>query len=104
MTKTKLEKIAGIEEQILQLENQRKLLLQKQKVEERKARTKRLIERGAILENLISGADEMSNEQVRGILVAALSGKAATQTATFVPAGKEPAPNETPKAATGAEG
>lgn len=104
MAKTKLEKIASIEEQILQLENQKKLLLQKHKEEERKARTKRLIERGAILESLISGADEMSNEQVKNILAAALSGKATAQAAIFVPADKESTPNETPTASAGVEG
>ncbi|MEG1926307.1 MAG: DUF3847 domain-containing protein [Ruthenibacterium sp.] len=104
MTKTKLEKIAGIEEQILQLENQRKLLLQKQKEDDRKARTKRLIERGAILESLISGADAMSNKQVQDILAAALSGKAAAQVATFVPAGGVTAPHEAPRVAEEVEG
>lgn len=104
MAKTKLEKIAGIEEQILQLENQKKLLLQKHKEEARKARTKRLIERGAILESLISGADEMSNEQVKNILAAALSGKTTAQAAIFVPADKESTSSETPEATAGVEG
>lgn len=104
MTKTKLEKIASIEEQILQLENQRKLLMQKQKEDDRKARTKRLIERGAILESLIFDSDKMSNEQVRDILAAALSGKPTAQAAIFVPAGTETIPSETPKVVAGVEG
>lgn len=104
MAKTKLEKIASIEEQILQLENQKKLLLQKHKEEERKARTKRLIERGAILESLISGADEMSNEQVKNILAAVLSGKVTAQAAIFVPADKDTTPSKTLEATAGVEG
>ena len=35
---------------------------------DRKARTKRLIERGAILESLISGADVFTNEQIKAFL------------------------------------
>jgi len=42
MDKTKVEKITGIEEQIKQLENQRKKLIQEQKEQDRWARTKRL--------------------------------------------------------------
>lgn len=42
MAKTKIEKIAGIEEEIRQLENKRKQLVQAQKAQERKDRTKRL--------------------------------------------------------------
>jgi flagellar motility protein MotE (MotC chaperone) len=68
MAKTKIEKIAGIEEQIAQLENQRKKLLQLQKKEERNARVKRLIERGAILESLIDGAAALNNEQIKAFL------------------------------------
>jgi len=49
MAKTKVERIAGIEAEIKQLENRRKRLLQQQKEQERKVRTRRLIERGAIL-------------------------------------------------------
>ena len=42
MAKTKPERIAGIEEQIQLLENQKKRLIQEQKAQERKERTKRL--------------------------------------------------------------
>ena len=69
MPKTNIEKIEGIQAQIQQLENQRKQLIQRQKVDERKARTKRLIERGAILESLISDADAFTNEQIKSFLV-----------------------------------
>ena len=45
MAKTKAEKIAGIEEEIRQLENRRRKLVQEQKAQERKDRTKRLCRR-----------------------------------------------------------
>ena len=64
----KNEKIIKIEERLAQLENQKKQLIQKQKMDERKARTKRLIERGAILESLIEGAAELTNEQITHVL------------------------------------
>ena len=53
MAKTKMERIAGIEAEIKQLQNLRKRLLQQQKEQERKVRARRLIERGAILESLL---------------------------------------------------
>lgn len=67
-TKTNTQKIDDIKTKIEQLENQKKQLLQKQKSDERKARTKRLIERGAILESLISGAADFTNEQIKSFL------------------------------------
>ena len=67
-TKTTGERIDTLQEKIQQLENQKKQLLQKQKADERKARTKRLIERGAILESLISDAGSFSNEQIKAFL------------------------------------
>jgi len=68
MAKTKIEKIATIETEIKQLENQRKLLLQQHKEQERKARTRRLIERGAMIESLIPGAAEMANNDFMAYL------------------------------------
>lgn len=67
-TKTTVQKIDSIKNQIQQLENQKKQLLQKQRAADRKARTKRLIERGAILESFISGADQYTNEQIKALL------------------------------------
>ncbi len=39
-----------------------------QKEADRKARTKRLIERGAILESLVSGAASLTNDQIKAFL------------------------------------
>ncbi len=68
MPRTTVEKIESVQEQIRQLENQKKRLMQEQKEQERKARTKRLIERGAILESLIPEADTFTNEQIKAFL------------------------------------
>ena len=68
MAKTTEERIESVQEQIRQLENQRKRLMQEQKEQARRARTKRLIERGAILESLIPEADIFTNEQIKAFL------------------------------------
>jgi len=68
MARTTTEKIEGIQAQIQQLENERKRLMQRQKEQERKDRTKRLIERGAILESIIPDASAFSNEQIKAFL------------------------------------
>jgi len=68
MARTTSERISNIETEIQQLENQRKKLLQQQKETDRKARTKRLIERGAILESLISDAPTFTNDQIKSFL------------------------------------
>ena len=64
----KTERIIKIENRLTQLQNQKKQLIQKQRAEERKARTRRLIERGAILESLIDGAEALTNDQITHIL------------------------------------
>ena len=63
------EQIAKAEEQIKQLNNKKKRLISEQKQAERKKRTKRLIERGAILENVIGNTDDFSNEQLQTLLI-----------------------------------
>ncbi len=78
-TKTLDERIAEMKIKKEQAENQLKQLLQKQKEAERKARTHRLIERGAMLESLIDGADALTNEQIRSILTAAINTEAAIE-------------------------
>ena len=77
MAKTLYERQAETQEKIRQLENQQKQLIQKEKVAERKARTRRLIERGAIVESLIDGADALTNEDIRDILIVVLKSGAA---------------------------
>jgi len=66
--RTKLERIASIEAEIKQLENQRKQLLQQHKVMERKARTHRLCKRGGLLESMLPEMVGMTDEQFRVFL------------------------------------
>lgn len=62
------EQIAKTQAQIKQLTNKKKRLISEQKQAERKKRTRRLIERGAILESVIGNATDFSNEQIQSIL------------------------------------
>ncbi len=66
------EQIAKAEEEIRQLQNRKKKLLNQKKAEERKIRTHRLVERGAILESLLEQPEQYTNEQVKGLLETAL--------------------------------
>jgi len=73
------QKINSIEEQILQLTNRKKQEMQRLKADERKLRTKRLIERGAILESFIPEADVYSNEQIKAFLTKTIKSDFATK-------------------------
>ena len=66
------EQIAKAEEEIRQLQNKKKKLLNQKKNEERKIRTHRLVERGAILESLLEQPEQYTNEQIKGLLETAL--------------------------------
>jgi len=103
MAKTQIERIAGIEAEIKQLENRRKRLLQQQKEQERKVRTRRLIERGAILESLLDGAETLTNEEVKAVLSAALKTGAAFDAILPIKRRQNAAAIREPKAAQGAE-
>lgn len=54
--------------ELQQLKNQEKKIKIQISQDERKKRTRRLIERGAILESYIEGAEEKSNEKIQDIL------------------------------------
>lgn len=73
------EKIAKAEEEIKQLQNKRRKLLNQQKSEERKARTRRLIERGAILESFLEQPEKYENDQIKGLLMIALRSEQAQE-------------------------
>jgi len=62
MTKT-TKKRMSVDEQIAMLTNERKLLIQKEKTEERKAQTKRLCTRGREIEKLHPELAEFNDEQ-----------------------------------------
>lgn len=58
-----------LEKEIRQLENRQKILLNKKADAERKARTHRLIEHGAILESVFPAVAAMTGEQVKAFLL-----------------------------------
>ena len=68
MAKTKAEKIAGIEEEIRQLENKKKRLIQEQKEQERKDRTNRLCKRMGLFEKLLPDSITLTEEQFKTFL------------------------------------
>lgn len=73
MAKTKAEKITSIEEEIRQLENRRRQLVQEQKVQERKVqerkdRTKRLCRRMGLFESLVPETIPLTEEQFKTFL------------------------------------
>ena len=68
MAKTKAEKIAGIEEEIRQLENKKKRLIQEQKEQERKDRTNRLCKRMGLFEKLLPDSITLTKEQFKTFL------------------------------------
>lgn len=68
MAKTKTEKITSIEEEIRQLENKRRQLVQEQKSQERKDRTKRLCRRMGLFESLVPDSIPLTEEQFKTFL------------------------------------
>jgi len=59
---TKTEKIESIQVEIKQLENQRKRLIQQQKEQERKDRTKRLCKRAGLMESLLPDTISLTDD------------------------------------------
>ena len=59
------------ENKLIQLKNQGKKLEKMASIEERKKRTHRLIERGAILESFIEDASELSGAEIKFIYIKA---------------------------------
>lgn len=64
-----LEEKRKIETELRQLQNRQKILLNKKANAERKARTHRLIERGAILESVFPAVAAMTGEEVGAFLL-----------------------------------
>ncbi|MDR1891486.1 MAG: DUF3847 domain-containing protein [Oscillospiraceae bacterium] len=96
MAKTTTEKIELKKTEMAQLENELKRLMQQQKEQERKARTKRLIERGAILESLVPGADALTNDEIKAFLEKTVTNDYARRAMANVTAHSGGKPHETP--------
>lgn len=58
-----------VQKEIHQLENRQKILLNRQSDTERRARTRRLIEHGAILESVFPVTVTMTGEEVKAFLL-----------------------------------
>ena len=58
-----------VETELRQLQNRQKILLNKKSNAERKVRTHRLIERGAILESVFPAVAAMTSEEVKAFLL-----------------------------------
>lgn len=58
MAKTTTERIESIDEKIEQLKQQKKAILAREKEKERKARTRRLIQKGGIVEKYLPGISD----------------------------------------------
>lgn len=59
-----------VQNEIRQLENRQKILLNRQSDAERRARTRRLIEHGAILESIFPALAGLPGEEVKAFLLA----------------------------------
>ena len=77
-TKAEQEKV---QREIQQLENRQKILLNKKTDAERRARTSRLIEHGAILESVFPALAGLSGEEVKAFLLSLSRLQGATEAA-----------------------
>ena len=68
MPKSKTEKIELINTEIQQLKNRQKKLVQQQKEEERKLRTRRLCKRAGLLESMLPETVSLTDEQFKTYL------------------------------------
>ena len=65
-----MDKPQEVEKKIGQLQNRQKILLNKKRSEEHRARTHRLIGRGALLESVFPAVMEMEGEEIKAFLIA----------------------------------
>ena len=95
MAKTIDEKVLAARKKATQSQNELKRLLQLQKEEERKARTHRLVERGAMLESLMGISEGYADEEIREVLAVALSNDAGRKALLDLRTRKAAEPEET---------
>ena len=95
MSKTKIEKIVDIEEEIKQLKERQKQLQQQHKAEERKARTKRLCSRAGLLESMLPDTIALTDEQFKTFLKKTTTNDFGRRTLASIiaKAGTAPSPN-----------
>jgi hypothetical protein len=68
MAKTRLEKIEDIDNELIQLQNERNRLIAEQKEADRKARTNRICERGGYIESVLPETLQMNKEQFQNFI------------------------------------
>ena len=73
MSKTKTEKIAGIDEKMAQLAEQKKRLVQQEKERERKAKNSRFTKRHGLLESMLPEVITLTDEQYKIFLERAVA-------------------------------
>ena len=93
MARTKSERIMSIEEQIAQLENQKKRLARAQREDERKARTHRICERGGHLESILPDTVNLTFEQFKVFMEKTLLTDFARRTLKSIAAEQAAAPS-----------
>ena len=87
------EQVQNVRDKIQELQNKEKRLLNQQKEADRKARTKRLIERGAILESILPNSIELTNEQFK-VLIEEMVASKPTSAASNITIPKNTKPEE----------
>jgi len=97
MRKTTEQRIMDTELEIEQLINYKKELLQQQKEEERKARTKRLCERAGYLESILPNTVSLTKEQFQTFLDKTLLTEFARKTLASIGAAQATPTAEKPK-------
>jgi len=100
MAKTRVERIASIDEEMSKLAEQRKTLMDKHKAQERKTRTRRLCQRGGLLEKMLPDTIPLSDEQFQSFLEKTVANDYGRRTlATFT--AQNPAANPPPEGGGG---
>ena len=93
MARPTTEQVQSIRDKIQELQNKEKRLLNQQKEADRKARTKRLIERGAIMESVLPDSIALTNEQFKALIKEMVASKH-TSAAPNVPIPRSTKPEE----------
>jgi len=105
MAITRTAKIASIEDEIKQLENRRKRLLQAEREQERKVRTRRLCKRAGLMESMLPDTITLTDEYFKTFLEKTiiteysrriLNGLTAQDAATAAPVPAETAARDIP--------
>jgi hypothetical protein len=76
------EQVQSVRDKIQELQNKEKRLINQQREADRKARTKRLIERGAIMESILPNSIPLTNDQFKALVEEMVASKPTAITLT----------------------